>query len=44
MARAAAPQAQIRDLIESGDLDHHEITDAWIEQWAADIYRAASEQ
>lgn len=30
---------QIRDLIESGDLDHHEITDGWIEQWAADLYR-----
>jgi predicted RNA methylase len=33
-------RAEIRDLIESGDLDHDEITDAWIEQWAADIYRA----
>jgi hypothetical protein len=33
-------RAEIRDLIENGDLDHDEITDAWIEQWAADIYRA----
>ena len=30
--------AQIRELIESGDLDHDETTTPWIEQWAADIY------
>lgn len=30
---------EIRDLIESGDLDHDEATALWIEQWAADIYR-----
>ncbi|WP_337847819.1 hypothetical protein [Sphingomonas sp.] len=30
---------QIRELIESGDLDHDETTAPWIEQWAADIYR-----
>lgn len=29
---------QIRDLIESGDLAHDEITSAWIEEWAAGIY------
>ena len=32
-------RAEIRDLIESGDLAHDEITTAWIEAWAADIYQ-----
>jgi len=32
-------RTQVRDLIESGDLAHDEITTGWIEQWAADIYR-----
>lgn len=38
---AAISQArtEIRDLIESGDLDHDELTAMWVEQWAADIYR-----
>jgi len=35
----AQARAEIRDLIEAGDLDHDEITAPWIEQWAADIYR-----
>lgn len=35
----AQARAEIRDLIESGDLDHDEITALWDEQWAADIYR-----
>ncbi|WP_242121377.1 DUF7221 family queuine tRNA-ribosyltransferase-like protein [Sphingomonas lacusdianchii] len=29
---------QIRDLIESGDLSHDEVTAAWVEAWAADLY------
>jgi hypothetical protein len=33
-------RAEIRALIESGDLEHDEITEPWIEQWAADLYRA----
>lgn len=32
-------RAEIRSLIESGDLDHDEITTGWIEQWASDLYR-----
>lgn len=32
-------RAEIRDLIESGDLDHDEVTAPWVETWAADIYR-----
>jgi hypothetical protein len=32
-------RSEIRALIESGDLDHDELTLPWIEQWAADIYR-----
>lgn len=32
-------RAEIRDLIEAGELDHDELTAPWIEQWAADIYR-----
>jgi hypothetical protein len=30
-------RAEIRALIESGDLDHDEIVDGWIEGWAADL-------
>jgi hypothetical protein len=30
-------RSEIRGLIESGDLDHGEITDAWIENWAAEL-------
>ena len=29
--------AEIRALIESGDLEHDEVTEAWVEQWAADL-------
>lgn len=32
-------RAEIRALIETGDLDHDEITAGWIEQWAADLYQ-----
>lgn len=35
----AQARAEIRDLIESGDLEHDELTVPWVEQWAADIYR-----
>lgn len=35
----AQARAEIRDLIESGDLEHDELIAPWIEQWAADIYR-----
>ena len=35
----AEARAEIRALIESGDLDHDEVTALWVEQWAADIYR-----
>ncbi|PBN42964.1 hypothetical protein [Sphingobium sp. D43FB] len=38
----AQARAEIRDLIEAGDLDHDELTAPWIEQWAADIYRDGS--
>ena len=31
-------RVQIRDLIESGDLSHDEVTAGWIETWAADLY------
>ena len=34
----ARARAEARDLIESGDLSHDEITAGWIETWAADIY------
>ncbi|WP_210359107.1 DUF7221 family queuine tRNA-ribosyltransferase-like protein [Sphingomonas beigongshangi] len=34
----ALARSEIRDLIESGDLDHDQMTAPWIEQWAADIY------
>lgn len=36
-------RAQIRDLIEAGDLDHDVITGGWIEQWAADLHHAADD-
>lgn len=35
----AQARMEIRALIESGDLEHDELTLPWIEQWAADIYR-----
>ena len=38
----AQARREIRDLIETGDLDHDEMTALWTEQWAADIYGAAS--
>lgn len=34
----AEARAQIRDLTETGDLDHDEITANWVEAWAADLY------
>ena len=34
----AQARAEIRDLIETGELDHDAITDAWAEGWAADIW------
>jgi len=34
----ASARAEIRALIESGDLDHDELTAPWVEQWAAEIY------
>lgn len=40
-AAVATARAEMRALIESGDLDHDELTIGWIEQWAADIYNAA---
>lgn len=44
-AAISRARSEIRDLIESGDLDHDEITAAWVEQWAADIHRRqAAEQ
>jgi hypothetical protein len=36
----ALARQQIRELIESGDLDHDEITAGWVETWAADLYHA----
>lgn len=38
-AAIAAARAEIRALIEAGDLDHDEVTAGWIEQWAADLFR-----
>jgi hypothetical protein len=38
----AAARSEIRALIESGDLEHDEITAGWIEQWAAEIYNRPS--
>ncbi|WP_454884308.1 deazapurine DNA modification protein DpdA family protein [Sphingomonas oryzagri] len=40
-AAIAIARAEVRALIESGDLDHEEVTIGWIEQWAADILSAA---
>ena len=37
----AAARAEIRDLIETGDLEHGEITEGWIAEWAADIHDAS---
>src|SRR3546814_15438327 len=34
----AQASREIRDLIETGDRDHDEMTGRWVEQWAADIY------
>src|SRR3546814_18281522 len=34
----AQARREIRDLIETGDLDHDEMTARWVEQWAADIF------
>lgn len=34
----AQARQQMRELIESGDLEHDELTAPWTEQWAADIY------
>lgn len=42
-AAIAQARREMRDLIESGDLDHDEVTALWVEQWAADIYRAQRE-
>jgi hypothetical protein len=38
-AAIAIARQEIRELIETGDLDHDEITLPWVEQWAAEIYR-----
>lgn len=37
-------RAEIRALIESGDLDHDEVTAGWVETWAADLYRRRRRQ
>ncbi len=34
----AQARTEIRALIESGDLDHDEMFEPWLEQWAADIF------
>src|SRR3546814_5789237 len=36
----AQARREIPDLIETGDLDHDEMTARWVEQWAADIFRS----
>lgn len=41
-AAIARARAEINVLIESGDLDHDEITEGWIEAWAADLHHAES--
>jgi hypothetical protein len=38
-AAISRARAEIRALIEQGELDHDAMTTGWIEQWAADIYR-----
>lgn len=35
----AQARAEIRTLVENGDIGHEDITTLWVEQWAADIYR-----
>ena len=37
-ATIEAAEAEIRSLIENGDLEHDEITAGWVESWAVDIY------
>lgn len=37
-AAISQARSEIRDLIESGDLDHDELVEPWVEQWAADLY------
>lgn len=37
----ALARTELNDLIETGDLGHDEITEPWLEQWAADILHAA---
>ena len=39
-AAIAAARQEIRMLIESGDLDHDDVTLPWVEQWAADLHDA----
>ena len=34
----ADARAQIRELIETGELDHDQITANWVESWAADLF------
>jgi hypothetical protein len=38
----ATARAEINALIEEGQLDHDELIEPWIEQWAADLYRHAA--
>jgi hypothetical protein len=38
----ARARAEINELIETGALDHDEIVECWIEQWAADSLHAAN--
>ena len=38
----AKARDEIRSLIETGDLDHDEVTALWVETWAADIYHGTS--
>src|SRR3546814_14042960 len=35
----AQARAEIRTLVEDGDIGHEDVTTLWVEQWAADIYR-----
>ncbi|EQB16816.1 MULTISPECIES: DUF7221 family queuine tRNA-ribosyltransferase-like protein [Sphingobium] len=35
----AQARAEIRVLVEDGDIGHEDVTALWVEQWAADIYR-----
>lgn len=37
-AAIAAAREEICALIETGDLDHDELTECWVEQWAAGLY------